>query len=719
VTQPARISEVNILVVDDHPENVLALAAILARPDYNIVTANSGADALKEVLRHEFAVILLDVMMPRMDGFETAALIRQRPSSSDIPIIFLTANGANLSLIYKAYSVGAVDYLVKPIDPDIVKAKVGVFVDLFRKTAQIRGQEEQLREAERARSEEDLRDRDAEYEATFEQAPAGIAHASPDGQWLRVNQRFCEITGYSRAELMQLRFQDLTHPDEASADVAAFRKMLTGEIGEYKCEKRYLHKTGEVVWVNLTVSALRGRAGRKFVTVIEDITDRKHAEEGRALLAAASEALLSSLDYRATLARVAHLVVPAMAEWCIVDVADGPGGALSEVAVAHTDPEQAERLRELREQLAASSTRPMTQVLESGRPRVIPEITEEILAEWAPDAEQRAGLRELGLRSMLVVPLLARDRTLGGIAFVSSDPRRRYGARDVGMAEELARRASFAIDNARLYQETREAVAARDEFLSIASHELRTPLTPLQLQLERLLGAWQRGSLPTLPHERLGKILEGSERQVRRLTALIDSLLDVTRITSGRMRLQLEDVDVRELVRDVIARFDEELARERTTLALHADVAAVGRWDRLRIEQVVTNLIANAIKYGLGNPIEVTVEVDRDTARILVKDRGIGIEPDKLPRIFDRFERAVSPRAYGGLGLGLYIARQVLEAHRGSIAVLSEPGAGSVFRVELPLRTREQEDDVSSPARGAELIESGPDGRVSQCSRSS
>jgi PleD family two-component response regulator len=149
---------VDILAVDDHPENLVALEGILDRPEYRIVKALSGAEALKHVLKHDFALILLDVMMPRMDGFETASLIRDRDASRDTPIIFLTANASDVRLIYKAYSVGAVDYLIKPIDPDVVRAKVAVFVDLYRKSRQIRLQEQKLREAERRRCEHALRE---------------------------------------------------------------------------------------------------------------------------------------------------------------------------------------------------------------------------------------------------------------------------------------------------------------------------------------------------------------------------------------------------------------------------------------------------------------------------------------------------------------------------------------------------------------------------------
>ena len=212
---------VNILVVDDRPENVLALTAILTDPTYNVVAANTGSEALKKILKHDFAMVLLDVLMPAMDGFETARLIFEREASKHIPIIFLTAAGSDVSTIYTAYSLGAVDYLVKPIEPEIVKAKVAVFADLYRKSRRLQRQEKELRWAERALNQQVLSEHEAEFQATFEKAAAGIAHVSTDGRLLRINQRLCEIIDYPQKDALQLRLQDIVHPDDLSKHVAS------------------------------------------------------------------------------------------------------------------------------------------------------------------------------------------------------------------------------------------------------------------------------------------------------------------------------------------------------------------------------------------------------------------------------------------------------------------------------------------------------------------
>ena len=188
-------AQVPILLVDDHPEMVLALEATLARPDYRLESARSGEEVLRKVLHQDFAVILLDVLMPFMDGFETAHLLKQREATRNTPILFLTGSGGDVGLIYRAYSEGAVDYLMKPVDSDVLRAKVAVFAELYRKSQQLREQELRLREAERARGERALRASEAVYEATFREAPVGVAHADVQGRWLQVNPRFCRILG--------------------------------------------------------------------------------------------------------------------------------------------------------------------------------------------------------------------------------------------------------------------------------------------------------------------------------------------------------------------------------------------------------------------------------------------------------------------------------------------------------------------------------------------
>jgi signal transduction histidine kinase len=230
--------------------------------------------------------------------------------------------------------------------------------------------------------------------------------------------------------------------------------------------------------------------------------------------------------------------------------------------------------------------------------------------------------------------------------------------------------------------ELRQAIRARDEFLSIASHELRSPVMALQLVGELILQRVRAelGQAPPWLTDRLGDLVG----QVQRVGALIDNLLDVTRLTEGRLGLQLEEIDATAVVRDSVARHAGEAARMGSTFNLRAGQPVVGRWDRLRLDQIVSNLVENAIRYGGGKPIDVVVEGDERSARLVVADHGIGIAPEDQRRIFERFERAVSPHQGGGLGLGLWIVRQIVEALGGTIGVASLPSAGATFTVALP-----------------------------------
>jgi signal transduction histidine kinase len=258
----------------------------------------------------------------------------------------------------------------------------------------------------------------------------------------------------------------------------------------------------------------------------------------------------------------------------------------------------------------------------------------------------------------------------------------RYTRRDLSDVEELAHRAALSIENARFYEEAQQAIRARDDFLLVASHELKTPLTSLQLQLDNLLWLSKK---PSTEASRFAPKIETAGRLASRLAALIEGLLDVSRLTTGRLKLERERFDLGASVSDLVARFSQEALRAGCDLTVQVD-AVIGEWDRLRIEQLITNLISNGLKYGAGKPIEVTVRQHAGAAFLTVADHGIGIPPEKVPFIFGKFERAVPVRHYGGLGLGLFIARQIVDSHGGTIRVTSEPGKGSTFTVELPLR---------------------------------
>jgi signal transduction histidine kinase len=249
---------------------------------------------------------------------------------------------------------------------------------------------------------------------------------------------------------------------------------------------------------------------------------------------------------------------------------------------------------------------------------------------------------------------------------------------DLDLLETLGNEAAIAVTNARLVDALQQAVRARDEFVSVAGHELRTPLMALQLNLH-LATRMLADDDPALDR------LQVAERQILRLTRLTDELLDVSRITAGLMTLEREPTELGALVREVVARFADEINRSGSRLELLVNGTVTGHWDRLRIDQIVSNLLSNAVKYGSGKPITVTVDRDQAHAHLTVRDRGIGIADAEQERIFDRFERVVVSQRVGGFGLGLWITKQIVEAHGGTIGVESAAGSGSTFRVVLPL----------------------------------
>jgi PAS domain S-box-containing protein len=263
------------------------------------------------------------------------------------------------------------------------------------------------------------------------------------------------------------------------------------------------------------------------------------------------------------------------------------------------------------------------------------------------------------------------------------------GGRLVAIARDITDRKLAELEREHLYNEAVTAVRARDDFLSVASHELRGPLSALVLRLETLVRAVAPrhggggGTAPEQMHERL----RAAARQADRLAQLVSELLDVSRITAGKLHLQPRPADLVAITNDVIGRFKEEAAKAHSTIDLHAEAPVNGRWDPLRIEQVITNLVSNAVKFGAGKPVDVTVSGTNGSAQLVVRDRGIGIAPDDLQRIFHRFERAAAAKTYAGLGMGLYIVRQIVEAHGGQIRAESQPDAGAAFVVDLPRET--------------------------------
>jgi PAS domain S-box-containing protein len=519
-------------------------------------------------------------------------------------------------------------------------------------------------------------------DALFSAAPVGLAFLDRDLRYVRTNDTFAAILGLPREVHIGRAPRDLI-PGLAPQLEPRLRKVI--ETGAPSVAREVSGETPAVPgvrrhWIasNYPVRSPRGETIGVGSVVLE-ITDRKRAEDAQRFSVEAATALASSLDLDTALEEVARLAVPSLADGCAVHLFDEEG-ILHMVGLADEGPGQVPLGWEIeRRYPGGTGLYGPPRVARTGAPHFLEEVTEVELREHAVDEANLALLRRLAMRSYLCVPLAARGRTLGTLFFLSR--KWRYQGHDVATAEDLGRRVATAIDNVKLYRRAEQAVRTRDEFLSIAAHELKTPLTALRLQVEARVRAVRRSE--GAPEAAL-RSMEIIGRQTERLTKLVDTLLDVTRIRAGRLPLETAEVDLVALVREVGERLAGELAASGSTLEIQAAGPVAGVWDRLRLDQVVTNLLSNAIKFGEGRPIAVRIEEAGERVRLVVRDRGIGISRESLSRLFQRFERGVSDRHYGGLGLGLYIAQQIVSAHAGAIEVESEAGKGATFTVTLP-----------------------------------
>jgi len=392
--------------------------------------------------------------------------------------------------------------------------------------------------------------------------------------------------------------------------------------------------------------------------------------------------LAESLDYETTLARVARLAVPYLADCCIVDMLEEEG-RIRRLAVAHGASGKEALARELEQHPPApDSEQGVANVLRTGQPELRSVVEEAFIPSVARDSEHLRILRELEPKSHLIAPLIARGRTLGAISLVTTpESGRRYRHADIASALELAHRASLAVDNARLYREAQEAIRLRNEFISVAAHELKTPVTSLLLSAQLAVARLEKSG--TLEPERLRAYMQTIGGQASKLSRLISQLLDVSRIESGRLALEKEDVDIRELAEEVV-RSAGGRADVRVMTSGAAQLKA--RVDSLRLEQVLTNLLNNALVHSESrDQIDVQLsEAPDGFLEIVVADHGRGIPEEYRAHIFERFFR-VPGLASTGMGLGLYISRDIVQLHGGELRAEFPSAGGARFIVRLPI----------------------------------
>jgi PAS domain S-box-containing protein len=429
------------------------------------------------------------------------------------------------------------------------------------------------------------------------------------------------------------------------------------------------------------------------VTSFQDITAIKLAELRLAFLSEASAVLGESLDFHETLNRVAQLAVPALADWCAVDVKEDQE-QLHRVALAHADSKMMALVDEIQRRWPPDPDQPgaTRQVVDTGARLHIQEVTEEMLQEAARDDEHLQLLRQVDLAEVLIVPLVGRGKVLGALSVANGRAALPFTQEEMTLVEEVGRRAGSAIDAARLMSEANEALRQRDEFLAIASHDMRTPLAAVRGYAQLALRHLNRDPADGAPLERwLMDIDESAER----LTGLVSELMDVSLLRGGRtVPLQLEPTDLVALINERV-REHASSADERHAFKVTAQSSGViGNWDRSRLGRVLDNLLSNAVKYSPdGGSIDVKVMSEKGFGVVAVTDHGIGIAPREMARIFTPMFRGTNTGSVAGTGLGLSGSRTLVELMGGRIQVQSRLGQGSTFTIWLPL-----EADASAKA---------------------
>lgn len=495
-----------ILIVDDNPENLLVHHAVLRNSERRIVTAESGEEALKLIQKYDFAVVLLDIQMPVMDGYEVASRIKLMKNEESPPIIFITAGMNEHTQVLKGYTSGAVDYLFKPVEPDILRAKVDIFVQLYKAKQQIERQSEILR----------LHDQQ-ERDSFLENALDAVIAMNESGEIIYWNKQ-AELTfGWKKEEalgkILGKMIIPLYYRPNHEVGLRHFLRTGEGPILGKRIEVTALKKDGTEIPVELAVSPILTKNTYTFSAFVRDISERK--------------------------------------------------------------------------------------------------------------------MEQLNLK---------------------------------------------------------KAIQARDEFISVCSHELKTPLTSMQLQFQLAQKMYRRNDERVFSRENIVRRIENANKQLIRMGHLIENMLDVSRMGTGKLTIEKADIDLITILNDVLETFREQIDEKNVQVSVlnKSQGPALIYADSYRIEQVISNLFTNALKYGKNGPIEIIIRKHAGKVALSVTDHGLGIETENIERIFDRYERAIPASEISGLGLGLYISKQIVEAHNGKLFVHSKKNSGSTFTIEFP-----------------------------------
>lgn len=652
---PAPPAGHSILIVEDEGIVALDLQTRLIAMGHSVLgVASSGPEAIERAAALRPDVVLMDIKLQgEMDGVEAAQAIR---SAHDVPVVYLTAF-ADAATLRRVRATEPAGYVLKPFDERELEIVIGIAVQRHKLLGRIRESEAWLF-------------------AVVDSVADGVIATDAHGVVKLINPVARQLTGRTEDLALGLHFRRVLQM-RGSASVNGNER----EDGAASLVSR----DGIERPIEWRVTPLRSRAGADLgsVYVFRDVTERRRIAEAQQVVADASRVLASSLDYEDTITKALASVIPALADWCLVDLIEADG-QLSTIAGPHTNPTLARQLRTAPRRAIGSERTELGigRVLTTGAAGLWPDVPDPAWLGRAVGWTDPGTTEAFSASSLLIVPLSlpGETRPIGALTLALDRPNRKYDNFDLMLAADLARRFALAIHHARMYQDARRALRLREEVLAVVSHDLRDPLGAV-LGRAQLLIRGNDGKPDPVTRKHARSILRSADRMHR----LISDLLDVGRIEAGGLLLERATWPVATLVEDALEMFLPQTAKKRLQLATTVAEDLSVTCDRNRILQALANLIGNAIKFSPEDG-RIALQVARRGASAVftIEDHGPGIATSELDHIFDRYWQA--PQAvHRGTGLGLYIAKGIVSAHGGEIWVQSSLGRGSTFSFTLPL----------------------------------
>jgi PAS domain S-box-containing protein len=660
--------QVNVLLIDDSVDSLFAMEAVLEDTRGTLFRATSGGEALHWLTAQDCAVVVLDLRIPDLDGFEVATRIRKLDRHRQTPIIFVTGFDEGRGTVERAYSLGAVDYLVKPVLPVVLRAKVSGFIELYRQSLRLRHQSDELARVNEQRF------------AGFMRHLPGLAWIKDlKGRYVYANESACQAFGTTAERLIGRTDKEIFDPATAATFSGNDRRAADCP-GGIQVVETLVHPDGRRHYSHVTKFPITGGKGQiAFVGgVAIDVTESKQAEEalrrseGRLRLLWESAAVLLTTEEPDTMLRQLFVKIGPQLE---IDayfnyMVNDSGDAMWLASCAGIPDETARSMTRMEPgQTICGGT------ANDGQPIVASHIQD------SGDSDANRA-RSLGLHACVCIPLVLRDFQIGTLSF-GSRTRNQFEPEELDFLQTICHYVTVAYEKNRLVNQLKKADRRKNEFLATLSHELRNPLAPIRNAIEFLR---MRG-LPDLELENARDLID---RQVRQITRLVDDLLEVSRITQGKVHLRKERMTLSaavenavEAVRPLIEEFDHDLDVILPPEAIHVEA------DPTRLTQVILNLLNNAAKYTeRGGRISLTAESRDGEAIVSVRDTGIGISEEHLPHIFEIFSQPTPAldRSQGGLGIGLSLVEAIVTLHGGRVEARSDgPGKGSEFVIRFPV----------------------------------